>query len=642
MLISCFSGCEKTPDSTSSTSTSSTEDTHEKNYLDEGGILKSCVGQADEDGVYVIPENISVIGEGAFAGDTNLKKVVIGEHVKIIGSGAFQGCTALQTVTLAEGLETIGSYAFTGCVSLAELSLPSTVKKIEEYTFYSCEALESIDLSHVETVGDSAFLYCSALESVTFSSSLETISAWAFAQCSVLEEISFEGVTNLREIGDYAFTGCSMLRAIAIPEGVSRIGILAFYECTRLADITIPETVESVDYAAFNYTSWYQENEEDYLIVGDGVLIKCAVHPSRIDLSDKGIKALGGAVFRNAELNGESAEYGYKYASALTELVIPEGVREIGTSAFAGCYALETVTLPASVTKICDNAFNLYADGADSSANIDFKACEDLSYIGHFAFYGCGGIQEFVLPESVRDVGEYAFALTGAYDRFMEEAAKAEDEKDRYFITGDGILLAAYVAEGQTAIHVPENVKTIAGTVFCGWDSAFVPNDTTGLSLSGLSKYNITYKVKEVYLPEGLEKIGNKAFFRMNNVKEIALPDTLRVIGNDAFGFCEALSSISGGNHIETVEDYAFSYCSAIPHFGFSSNTKSIGSNVFSGCSSLQTVRFPKELESLGSDLFDDACTSLTQITLPNEQRPRIYSVLGSITQSIDVNYYED
>lgn len=643
MLLLCLTACNGNEQTqTSDTTTAKTEDTQEKNYLDDGGILKSCVGQSDANGVYVVPEHISMIGEGAFAGDTKVKEIVIGKHVKVIGSGAFQGCSALETVTLSEGLETIGSYAFMGCTSLRNITLPSTVSVLEEYTFRSCIALESIDLSHIETIGDSAFIYCSALESVTVSEKLKTIENWAFAQCSALEDISFDRVTALREIGNYVFTGCSMLRSIVIPEGVERIGILAFYECSRLTSVTIPETVVSVDYAAFNYTPWYQENPEDYLIVGDGVLIKCAVHPSRMDLTGKNIKAIGGTAFWNAAFSGEATEYGYLYAETLENIIIPDGVREIGTSAFAGCYQLKEVILPESVIRIGDNAFNIFVEGIDTPAKIDLSVCKELAYVGSYAFFGCGGIEDITLPDTVTHVGEYAFAVTKAYDRFMENASKSENEADRYLITGDGILIAAYVAEGQTAIHVPEQVKYIAGSAFCGWDSAYVPPNTSGLSHSGASKYNITYKVENVYLPEGLEKIGNMAFFRMTKVKSLIFPETLREIGMDAFGFCTSLSSISGGNQIETIGDSAFRYCESIPHFQFSSNTKHIGSNVFEGCSSLQTVRFPKGLSRPGHSVFSDACTSLTQISVDPEARPCIYSILGTVMQSVDVIYYED
>ena len=640
MLLSAFVSCGPAEQTTETTT--ATEDTQEKSYLDENGMLRSCVGQADENGVYVVPENITMIAEGAFAGDTKLKEVVIGENVKVIGSGAFQGCSALEKVSLPDGLEILGSYAFAGCSVLTDIALPASLTVIDEYTFLSCTALESIDLTHIKSVGNSAFLYCSALESVSFSSALQEIDDWAFAQCASLENVDFDGVTALKEIGDYVFTGCSMLRRFDIPAGVERIGILAFYDCTRLSSVSIPETVKSVDYAALNYTPWYQDHTENYLIVGDGVLIKCTDHPTRIDLSGKGIKALGGALFRNAAMNGEAAEYGYKYAESLETIVIPEGVREIGTSAFAGCYQLREVTLPASLEIVSDNAFNVFVEGIDTPAKIDISVCEKLSYIGNYAFFGCKGLETIVLPDTVREIGEYAFGVTGAIDNFLEKASAAEDEKDRYLILGDGILVTAYVADGQTAVNVPEGVKMIAGSAFCGWDNSFVPNDTEGLSHSGASKYNITFNVKTLTLPEGLEKIGNMAFFRMSELEKVVFPSTLTEIGSDAFGFCNALSSISGGENLETIGDIAFRYCDSIPHFSFSSNTKNIGDNIFEGCSSLQTVRLPEGLADPGTSLFNDACTSLSRVSLDKAARPRIYSILGTVMQSVDVVYYND
>ena len=70
MLLSAFVSCGPAEQTTETTT--ATEDTQEKSYLDENGMLRSCVGQADENGVYVVPENITMIAEGAFAGDTSL------------------------------------------------------------------------------------------------------------------------------------------------------------------------------------------------------------------------------------------------------------------------------------------------------------------------------------------------------------------------------------------------------------------------------------------------------------------------------------------------------------------------------------------------------------------------------------------
>ena len=639
MALACLTSCNNntTPKDTTSQNTGNKP---QKNYTIDGSTLVSCIGQADANGEFTIPDGITMIAEGAFAGDTDLKKVIIGADVKTIGSSAFQYCTSLETVTIREGVETIGSHAFSNCSSLKNITLPSTVSVLNEYAFYACEDLESISLEHIRQIREAAFYGCVSLETVEFSSKLEEIGGWAFSQCRALESLSFDDVNKLSEIGDYVFTGCSMLRSIDIPQGVRRIGVLAFYDCSRLSSVTIPASVESIDFGALNYTRWYQDKSDDYLIVGDGVLIKCNVPPSLLDLSGKGIKMIGCSAFYNALVNEEAAVYGYKYADILENIVIPDTVREIGKSTFAGCLALKNITLNKDIVRIDDSAFNLSTSSITSNANVNLENCEKLEYIGAYAFQGCGGLEEVILPKSITHIGEYAFEFTKAQTNFFEAAAKATEEKDRYWIIDD-ILLAAYVADGQTAVHIPEGVKRIAGSALSGWDSAYVPEDTEGLSTSGASKLNITNKVTELYLPEGLESIGNMAFFRMTCIETVALPSTLRVIGSNAFYFCTELANVTGGENLQELQDSAFSYCSSLTKFQIPDSVTVLGANVFSGCSSLKIVHFPKTLENLSSPLFDETCSSLAQIYVNASARPRIYFILGPLQQSINVDYYK-
>ena len=545
----------------------------------------------------------------------------------------------METVTIHEGVETIGSHAFANCSSLNNVSLPSTVSVLNEYTFYACEALESVSLEYIRKISDSVFYGCIALESVIFSADLEEIGSWSFSQCQSLDTVSFESVTKLTEIDDYAFTGCSMLRSVSIPQSVRRVGILAFYDCSRLSSVSIPESVESIDFGAFTYTRWYQDKTDDYLIVGDGVLIKCNAHPSVLDLSGKGIKMISSA-FYNAAAYDEATVYGYKYANILENIVIPEGVREIGKSAFAGCLGLKNITLNEDLVRIDDGAFDLLVSSTISSATVNLEDCKKLEYIGGYAFQGCKGIETLVIPESVTYIGEGAFESTKAQTDFFEAAAKATEEKDRYWIIGD-ILLAAYVAEGQTAVHIPEGVKIIAGSALCGWDSVYVPEDTEGLSHEGTAKFNITNNITELYLPEGVESIGNRAFFRMACIEKIDLPSTLRVIGSNAFYFCTELSEVTGGENLQKIGDYAFSYCSSITKIQIPESVTTLGENVFAGCSSLKTIHLPKALAHPTNPLFDESCTSLAQVYVNASVRPRIYFVLGPIQQAINVDYYK-
>jgi|GEM_PF-6506966 len=72
------------------------------------------------DETVVIPEEVTVIGEWAFAANYIVKTVVVPASVKAIEDFAFYGCENLESVEYAEGAEVeIGEHAFDGCVSLA-------------------------------------------------------------------------------------------------------------------------------------------------------------------------------------------------------------------------------------------------------------------------------------------------------------------------------------------------------------------------------------------------------------------------------------------------------------------------------------------------------------------------------------------
>ena len=63
---------------------------------------------------------------------------------------------------------------------------------------------------------------------------------------------------------------------------------------------------------------------------------------------------------------------------------------------------------------------------------------------------------------------------------------------------------------------------------------------------------------------------------------------------------------------------------------------------VFAGCSALEGVYFPQGLAFIGEEQFADGCTSLVEIRISPEARPRIYSITGNLSQNIQVNYYSE
>lgn len=612
----------------------------------KNGVLYECAGQADENGVYTVPDEVSIIGEGAFSNDTTIKKVIIGKNVKQIAEGAFYGNSNIEQIVISDGVEIIGGGAFVGCTALTEIVIPNSVTELGPYAFYYCTSLRSVKLSTelsaiyeytfakcsalehvnvpegVKEIKTAAFYECSSLSSVILPATLETLGEAAFACCYSLSSLDLSG-TSVSVLDDSAFVSCTELKKIVLPATLESIGYQTFYDCTKLYDINIPQNVESIGAFALNLTPWYEEISEDYKIVGDGVLIKCSADAKMIDLSGKGIKHIGSSAFWNA---GENSENGYKHASALSEIVIPEGVISIGDYAFSGC-SLDKVNLPATLETIGDHAFNGVLQSGD--AGIDFSALTSLTSIGASAFANCSAVTKAEFAPSVRDVGIYAFFKTSAMETFLEDARATEDTSDDFWISGDGVLLLCLVNSEQESITIPNGVKVIGGGAFAGWDSATIYDTNEGITDKyWYNAWNMD-KVTKIVLPDGVEKICGGAFLSASSLAEINIPNSISYIGEEAFKYCKKLYGIELGEGVKVIEDGAFAYSGLYSLILELINVEYIGDEIFYGCKNISWVTFPVELSDIGSNLFV-GCSSFANIYVSSAASARLYDIIGN------------
>jgi len=291
-----------------------------------------------------IPQTLTTISACAFQYCTELRRIEIGSNVTKIDVYAFRGCTGLESVALSEGIVEIGGCAFQGCTGLESVTLPDSVTTLGAGVLRDCTGLKTAVLpALLGTTGANTFYGCSQLTDVRLPENIIEIGSYAFYECVSLGEDMIPD--SVQRIGEYAFHGCTAPAQITVPSTVSFIGEYAFYGCTGLV------------YNMFEGAQYLGDEENPYVILVRAGDDTCVIHEdtkfigsgsfgrssaSRIVIPRK-VVSIGANAFRNSQLQ---------------TVAMHNGIKRIGTGAFADCWKLESVVIPASVSNIGQNAFD--------------------------------------------------------------------------------------------------------------------------------------------------------------------------------------------------------------------------------------------------------------------------------------------
>ena len=301
--------------------------------------------------------------------------------VTLIDSEAFEFCNELTEITIPNSVTSIGNYVFYSCSSLTKVTIGNSVTSIGNYAFYKCSGLISVTIPNsVTTIGYDAFSGCTELNEVNYNAENCTISYPLFGGCSNLKTLNLGN--EVKTIPSYAFKYCNDLTKVTIGNSVTSIGNSAFYGCTSLTEVNIPNSVTSID----NYTFYSCTGLTKITIgnsvtsIGDNTFIGCDNLKLVINLSNltlnKGSSDYGYvAYYANQVVNAQNGYIVddfvfYKTDEANTlvaylgnddKLILPTNFKGenyiIGNSAFYGCSGLREVTIPNSVTSIDSEAF---------------------------------------------------------------------------------------------------------------------------------------------------------------------------------------------------------------------------------------------------------------------------------------------
>ena len=375
------------------------------------------------------------------------------------------------------------------------------------------------------------------------------------AEAGTLQQVVFTKttepwtLTELNVIGqinavDIAYLAANMtgLKALKMDRAEIEGGTLpetAFYNNQTLTEFTFPKNTE---------------------VIGAQALGNCKALSNELILPE-GLKEIG-----------EKALY---YAGFIGDLKLPEGLVKIGAGAFSRCESLSgELVIPAGVTEIPADAF--YLCGISG-----LTLPESVTSVGDNAFAACKMLTgTLTLPEGLTSIGGSAFARTG--------------------YTGD--------------LKIPSTVTSLGERAFSS--TAFDGKLTLPASLTEIPDYAFqSCPFAEILLPEGLTAIGSSAFSGAK-ITSLTLPASLRTL--DGFGSCTELTSLIIPEGVEVIASGAFSGCKGLSGaLTLPSSLKTIESSAFRNCTGLTgTVAFPAGMTSIPSSVLA-GCTGITQVVIP-------------------------
>ena len=187
-------------------------------------------------------------GGGKYSGDVVVPGTVeydgITYTVKGVGNRAFEGCDDLRKVTISEGIYKIGAYAFYYCGNLERVILPSTLENIDDSNpvFEACSKLEIITTAPREGQENYCYLYDKALYMHVGRTEREILS-WIPEKKTGTVVIK-EGTTKI----GYSSIRRTNVDKIVIPESVKSIDIYTFVSCKTPLELELNwKTKEDVD-----------------------------------------------------------------------------------------------------------------------------------------------------------------------------------------------------------------------------------------------------------------------------------------------------------------------------------------------------------------------------------------------------------
>ena len=189
-------------------------------------------------------------------------------------------------------------------------------------------------------------------------------------------------------------------------------------------------------------------------------------------------------------------------------------------------------------------------------------------------------------------------------------------------------------------IVINDGVESIGDFAF--YDLSQVESVTIPESVRSIGERSFAgcYSLEFLDIPEGVTSIGPSAFSNCDSLESIVIPSTVKSIGNVAFEECSALINVTIKEGVELIEGGAFMECSDLKSVIIPSSVKEIRASTFLDCCNLVSVTIPYGVTSIKPSTFK-GCTKLETLSVPDSVKSIERSAFEDCSRLKSVNIPE-
>lgn len=417
-----------------------------------------------------VPESVDYVD---IEGMSDLKTLKLPTTAKL-GAGCFNYCTEIENLTIPKGNIRLEA-SLSHCVKLKSITLPSDTMEVDGTI--GSKNLTSVNLSNVRILRD-GFNSCTGLTKVNLPDSLLSIEG-AFSGCTNLTTVT--GGKNVRYL-DSGFSACPKLKSFgSIGENLSVLEHNSF-KGTAWYNSQKDGVVYFKNFA-YCYKGTMPKNTQLTFKEGTKAIVGGFIFGD-LELTPREVANFEPPVLTKVVIPKSCQYIGYYafYGCESLKNITLNGGELVERDAFQnnGC---ETITLPSTMRVVDDESF--------TGKNLKTVNLNDgLQYIGEGVFFSMGKIKSVTVPASVTHIGEQAI---GYYPPDPDNPFVLSEVIPNFVIYGtSGTEAQTYADRNGIQFNSIASGTTVKGTA----KSYLSADDTVTIQLekSGVAVYETTVK----------------------------------------------------------------------------------------------------------------------------------------------------